>query len=254
MIPVRVIARMDIKGPNLIKGIQLEGLRVVGDPHKFAQKYYSEGIDELIYIDSVASLYGRNNLLDIVEKTTKEVFIPFTVGGGIRKIEDARKLLLVGADKIALNTAAIANPELISELANIFGSQCIVISIVAKKQMNGVWEAYTEGGREHTGLNVIEWAEQALEKGAGEILLTSVDQEGTCKGYDMELLRSITKCCTSPVIISGGAGNTDHLVEAVTCGGADAIAIASMIHFEKSNILEIKNKLISKSIPVRPLN
>ncbi len=177
----RLIARLDIKGPNLIKGVHLEGLRVIGDPQLFAQKYYQDGADELIYIDSVASLYGRNNLVDIVKHTAQNIFIPLTVGGGVRSVEDANLLLRSGADKVAINTACMSNPSLINELANRFGSQCVVLSIEAKKTSKGHWEAYTDNGREKTGKDVLSWVLEAVERGVGEVLLTSVDQEGTKK-------------------------------------------------------------------------
>ena len=188
---VRIIGRLDIKGPKLIKGIHLEGLRVIGSPEKFAKKYYEEGIDELIYLDAVASLYGRNNLHYIVKKTAQEVFVPLTVGGGIRSVKDVNDLLRVGADKISVNTAAVKRPALIKEIAETFGSQAVVLSIEAKKQ-NNFWEVYTDNGRERTGLDVFEWSQQAIELGIGEILLTSVDKEGTQSGFDIDLIKKLT--------------------------------------------------------------
>src|SRR6185437_12546090 len=185
---VRLIARLDIKAPNLIKGIHLEGLRVIGDPNVYARRYYEQGADELIYMDIVASLYERNSLTDIVEKATRNVFVPLTVGGGVRSVEDARKLLASGADKVGINTAAVRRPALIAEIAQRFGSQAVVLSIEAKRSSPGHWEAYTDNGREHTGLDVVAWAKRATELGAGEILLTSVDQEGTRKGLDVALV------------------------------------------------------------------
>lgn len=252
MSPVRVIARLDIKSANLIKGIQLEGLRIVGDPHEFARSYYVQGIDELLYIDAVASLYGRNNLLDIVAQTTDEIFVPVTVGGGVRSIEDIWQLLHAGADKIAINTAAIARPELITEASRAFGRQCIVISIVAKLRDEGGWEAYVEGGRERTDLDAVEWAERAVELGAGEVLITSVDREGGRQGYDTELTKSISSRCAVPVIASGGAGSAGHLVDAVHVGGASAVAVASILHFRQTSVAELKHGLSEVGIPVRP--
>ena len=185
---IRVIARLDIKGPNLIKGIHLEGLRVLGDPHDFAEKYYKEGIDEIVYIDIVASLYGRSKLTEIVKNAAKDVFVPMTVGGGIRSIDDVRDLLRAGADKVAISTAAVENPNLIRDVSRIFGSQCMVLSLEAKKQSDSVWEVYTNSGRERTNINAIDWAKQAEELGAGEILLTSIDAEGTRKEFDLDLI------------------------------------------------------------------
>ena len=188
---IRLIARLDIKGPNLIKGIRFEGLRVIGSPAEHALRYYQQGADELIYIDSVASLYGRNNLSDIVQSAARNVFIPLTVGGGIRSTDDVRHLLRCGADKVAVNTAAIAQPGLITEIAREFGSQCMVLSIQAKQIAPGRWEAYTDTGRERSGVDVIEWARRGVQLGAGEILITSVDREGTRKGFDIDLVRTV---------------------------------------------------------------
>jgi cyclase len=237
---LRLIARLDIKGPNLIKGIQLEGLRVIGDPQIYARRYYEAGADELLYMDIVASLYGRNNLADVVRHTTENVFVPLTVGGGIRSIEDVSRLLLAGADKVAINTAAVARPQLISEVAARFGSQCMVMSIEAKQIAPGKWEAYTDNGRERTGLDVIEWACQGEALGAGEILLTSVDREGTQKGFDVELCRAVTAAASIPVILSGGMGTTSHLVDAVAAGRADAVAMAHVLHYNKLGFDEIR--------------
>ena len=184
---VRLIARLDIKAPYLIKAVNLEGVRKVGDPREFAQRYYSEGVDELIYMDAVATLYERNSLADLLSYTAENVFIPITVGGGVRSLEDVRQLLRHGADKIAINTAATRRPEFISEISENFGSQCMVLSIEAKRKTDGSWEAYTDNGREHTGLDAVEWARRGQSLGAGEILLTSVGQEGTRKGFDVEL-------------------------------------------------------------------
>ncbi len=227
---VRVIPRLDIKGPNLVKGIHLEGLRVLGKPWDFALKYYNNGADELLYIDSVASLYGRNNLLDIVKETAKNIFIPLTVGGGIRTLEDISLLLRSGADKVAINTAAIKNPGLISEGAEAFGSQCIVLSIEAKRG-NGGYQAFTDNGREPTGRDVFDWAGEAVELGAGEILLTSIDKEGTGKGYDLEVCSRIAESVPVPVILCGGCGRPEHLTEAVNTGKADAVSAASIFHY-----------------------
>lgn len=233
MLQRRLIARLDIKGPNLVKGIHLEGLRVMGPPQEFAERYYEQGAAELIYIDIVASLYGRNNLTDIVKKTAANVFIPITVGGGIRSVDDVKELLRCGADKVAINTAAIKRPELVKEVARRFGSQCMVLSIEAKKQSPGKWEAYTDNGRERTGVDVFEWVQQAVELGAGEVLVTSVDQEGTRKGFDVELVREVASRVNVPVIASGGLGTVEHLVEVVQKGRADAVAVADALHYNR---------------------
>lgn len=248
---IRLIARLDIKAPNLIKGIQLEGLRVIGDPNEYAKKYYEMGADELLYMDIVASLYDRNNLTDIVKNATKNVFIPLTVGGGVRTINDARQLLCSGADKIAVNTAAIKRPEFITEMAHKFGSQCMVLSIEAKRQPDGSWEAYTDNGRERTGKDAILWAKEGEERGAGEILITSVDREGTRKGFDVELVRKITDIVNIPVIASGGMGGIDDLNSVIDKGHVSAVAMADILHYERSDLLEIRNQCLDKGIPVR---
>jgi cyclase len=227
---VRVIPRLDIKGPNLVKGIHLEGLRVLGKPWDFANRYYQEGADELIYIDAVASLYGRNNLLEIVKRTAENIFIPLTVGGGIRSLDDIRDLLRAGADKVAINTAAVGDPGLIARAAQSFGSQCIVGSIQAKLN-NGKYEVYTDNGRERTDREVLPWAKQLVELGAGELLVTSVDREGTGTGYDLRLIGDIARAVPVPVIACGGCGNAEHLAEAVQDGSADAVCASSLFHY-----------------------
>jgi cyclase len=229
---VRVIPRLDIKGPNLVKGIHLEGLRVLGKPEDFARYYYEHGADELIYMDAVASLYGRNSLLAIVEKTAREIFIPLCVGGGIRTIEDIRAVLRAGADKVSINTAAIHRPEFIKEAAHRFGSSTIVVGIEAFKHSDGTYEAYTNYGRDRTGINVFEWAIRAAELGAGELQITSINQEGTGKGFDIELIQRISKSVPIPVIAHGGAGKKSDLVEVFSAGQADAVSIASILHYE----------------------
>lgn len=248
---IRLIARLDVKGPNLVKGIQLEGLRKLGNPHEFARRYYEQGIDEIIYIDIVASLYNRNNLSDIVLGSTEDVFIPITVGGGIRSLEDVDKLLHCGADKIAINTAAIKNPQLIREVADKYGSQCMVLSIQAKKHSEGNWEAYYDNGREHTGLDVVEWAKKGFELGAGEILLTSVDLDGTKKGFDTELVRAVSDAVPIPVIACGGMGKPEDFVDVVENGHADAVAAASVLHYGEYTVAGIKECAKSHEINVR---
>ena len=250
----RLIARLDIKGPNLIKGIHLEGLRVIGDPRAHALRYYREGADELIYMDAVASLYGRNSLAAIVEETARDVFIPMTVGGGVRSVEDATALLRSGADKVALNTAAIKRPELIAELAKRFGSQCVVLSIEAKRSPRLGWEAYTDGGREHSGLAAVDWARRGAALGAGEILLTSVDQEGTGKGFDLELTRAVSTAVMIPVIASGGLGTLDHLTAAAAQGRADAVAMARALHSGEVPLAAARAAAREQGLPVRELS
>lgn len=236
----RLIARLDIKGPNLIKGVHLEGLRVIGSPNEHALRYYRQGADELIYIDCVASLYGRNSLREIVERAAEDVFIPMTVGGGLRTVEDASQMLRSGADKVAVNTAALANPTLISEIAQQFGSQCVVLSIEAKQIGPDRWEAYADNGRERTGRDVVEWARRGVELGAGEILLTSVDREGTRKGFDVPLVRAVTREVTVPVIASGGMGKPEDLIDVIHGADADAVAMADILHYGRATIADIR--------------
>jgi len=251
---LRIIARLDIKNSNLIKSINLEGLKVIGDPNSFAKKYYDEGADELIFMDLVASLYNRNNLHDIVKRASENIFIPLTVGGGIRSIEDALKIFESGADKIAINTAAIKNPNLITKLANRFGSQAIVISIEAKRKDNKLWEVYIETGREQTGINVVNWAKHVSDLGCGEILLTSIDQEGTGQGFDVELLQAVTREVSIPVIASGGFGKLADLETIFAKSKVDAIAIADAIHYEKINLRKIRSKALELGLDVRNFN
>jgi imidazole glycerol-phosphate synthase subunit HisF len=247
----RVIARLDVKGPNLVKGIHLEGLRVMGDPQQFAQRYYAQGADEILYVDTVASLYGRNNILEVVRRTAAAVFVPMTVAGGLRRLEDVRDALRSGADKVAINTAAVARPELIREVSLAFGSQCMVLSVQTKKIAPDRWEAYTDNGRERSGRDALEWACQGVELGAGELLITSVDREGTQKGMDLDFLTRITARVDVPVIAGGGAGTPEHACRAITEAGADAVAIASMLHYGKYTVGEIKARLAQADVPVR---
>ena len=236
----RIIARLDIKGPNLIKGIHLEGLRVIGSPGERALKYYLQGIDELIYMDCVASLYGRNHLGDIVRSAAQDIFVPMTVGGGIRSVEDATQILRSGADKVAVNTAAVANPKLITDISRRFGSQCMVLSIEAKQVGPNRWEVFTDNGRERSGLDVVEWVKRGVNMGAGEILLTSVDREGTRKGFDIALVKAVTAEVSVPVIASGGMGKPEDLLEVVKDGGADAIAMADILHYNRADVGQIR--------------
>lgn len=239
MLKKRLVARLDVKGENLIKGINLEGLRIVGKPGEFAQYYYESGIDELLYIDSVASLYGRNNLHEVVAKAAEKVFIPITVGGGVRSVDDARQLVLAGADKIAINTAAVHRPELLTEVAEVYGSQAVVLSVQAVRQTAEQWEVFVENGRESTGLDVISWIRKAIDLGAGEILLTSVDQEGTQKGMDLALIKAVTEFSNVPVIASGGVGSPNDFCDALQ-QDCDAVAVASQLHYKSASVAQFK--------------
>ncbi len=250
---IRLIARLDVKAPNLIKGIQLEGLRKMGDPNAFAKKYYEEGIDEILYIDIVASLYERNSLLEIVEKTTSDVFVPITVGGGLRTISDVTQVLRAGADKVAINTAAIKRPELISKIADKFGSQCMVLSIEAKRTGPDKWEAYYDNGREHSGLDAVEWAQKGETLGAGEIILTSVDQEGTRKGFDVNLVSAVSSVVNIPVVVSGGMGSCDHFETVVKNTSVSAVAIADALHYERYSVVNLREFALNNGIPVREI-
>ncbi len=229
---IRIIPRLDIKGPNLVKGIHLEGLRVLGKPEDFARHYYESGADELIYVDVVASLYERNSLHDIISRTAQEIFIPLTVGGGIRTIDDIREVLRAGADKVSLNTAAVKNPQIIKEASRIFGSSTIVVAIEAIRETDGRYLAYTDNGRQFTGVEVFSWAKQVEALGAGEILLTSVDREGTGQGFDIELTRKVSDSVSIPVIAHGGAGKIDHIGQVIKEGSADAVTFASVLHYD----------------------
>jgi cyclase len=248
---IRLIARLDIKGPNLIKGIHLEGLRVVGSPAEHALRYYEQGVDELIYMDCVASLYGRNHLGDIVRSAAENIFVPMTVGGGIRSVDDAIEILRAGADKVAINTAAVANPQLITDIARRFGSQCMVLSIEAKQVGPQRWEVYTDNGRERTGLDVIDWVKRGVALGAGEILLTSVDREGTRKGFDADLVRAVGAEVSVPVIASGGMGKPDDIIKVTGDGGADAVAMADILHYKRATIGDIRACARAEGLGVR---
>ncbi len=247
---VRLIARLDIKGPNLIKGINLEGVRVIGDPHEHASRYYSQGIDEIIYMDAVASLYGRNSLAEFVRRASADIFVPVTVGGGLRSVGDVREMLKAGADKVAINTAAVKSPDLIAQVAQKFGSQCMVLSVEAKQKGPGRWEVYVDTGRESTGLDVLEWVKKGVSLGAGEILLTSVDREGTRKGFDVDLVRAVSAAVSVPVIASGGMGAGDHL-KSVVAAGADAVAMADVLHYKRLDVPTIRAAAEGFGIPVR---
>ena len=249
---IRLIARLDVKGENLIKGVHLEGLRIIGSPQEYAKKYYEQGADELVYMDIVASLYGRSNLVDIVKRTANDVFVPMTVGGGVRTVEDVGNLLRAGADKVAINTAAVHRPELIAEVARKFGSQCMVLSIEAKRRGSEEWEIYTDCGRERSGIDVIKWAKQAVLLGAGEILLTSIDQEGTRKGFDIELTHRIASQVNVPIIASGGYGEPCHINHVIE-SGADAVAFADVLHYDRASLNELRQHAVGMGYEVRVL-
>jgi cyclase len=241
---VRIIPRLDIKGPNLVKGIHLEGLRVLGKPSDFAKYYYEHGADELMFMDVVASLYERNSLHDIISETAKSIFIPITVGGGIRSLSDIKSMLRIGADKISINTAAIKRPEFIREASEEFGSSTIVISIEAIKSSDGKYYAFTDNGREFTGIEVVEWAKEIEGLGAGEIVITSVDKEGTGKGVDFQLTKEISDTVSLPVIAHGGIGSMNDVEDVLESGIIDSIAIGSALHYEaiKNFNLDLSNK------------
>lgn len=228
----RIIARLDIKGPNLVKGIHLEGLRVLGKPENFAKYYYESGADELFYQDVVASLYERNSLKDIIRKTSENIFIPLTVGGGIRNLKDVQFVLRNGADKISINTAALKNEKIIREISRAFGTSTIVVAIEAIRQEDGRYLCFTDNGREYTGMEVSDWVRKVEDLGAGEILLTSVDRDGTGLGFDMELIRNVTAVISVPLIVHGGAGNSNHVIEVLGNEKVSAVAIASILHYE----------------------
>lgn len=243
---IRIIPRLDIKGPNLVKGIHMEGLRVLGKPEDFARYYYENGADELIYMDAVASLYGRNSLLDIIERTSREIFIPLTVGGGLRTIEDIRNTLRAGADKVSINTAAIQHSEFIREAAEAFGSSTVVVSIEAILKSDGRYEAYIDYGRESTGIDAVEWAIRVAKLGAGELIVTSIDREGTGKGFDLKLTRKIAEAVSIPVIASGGAGKISDIYDVITEGKADAVSVASFLHYDSIRHFESEQDDFSK--------
>lgn len=247
---IRLISKLDVKPPHLVKGIQFEGLRKLGNPNVFAKKYYEEGIDEIIYEDVVASLYERNSLEEIIQNTTDDVFVPITVSGGIRSLDDIRKVLRSGADKIAINTEAIKNPKILEESVTEFGSSTIVLSIQAKRTKDG-WEAYYDNGRERSYKDVVDWAKQAQDLGVGEILINSVDYDGTLKGFDTDLINSLMKEINIPIIASGGMGKLEHIRELVERTSVDAVAIASVLHYNSISISEIKQYCNENNFPIR---
>ncbi|WP_108649711.1 imidazole glycerol phosphate synthase subunit HisF [Dongshaea marina] len=246
----RLIARLDIKNNYLIKGIHLEGLRKLGTPDTFAGEYFSQGVDELIFMDAVASLYQRNNLMHIVSQAAENIFVPITVGGGLRKLDDVKAVLRSGADKVAINTAAVAKPKFLSEVARECGVQCVVLSVEAKSVGDQLWEVYTDNGRERTGVMVDDWVKQCLPLGVGEILLTSVDREGTCCGLDIELCRMVRSLSTVPVVASGGVGCLSHIQQGFDVD-MDGIALAHLLHYRKSTVSEIRDYCLDANLDVR---
>ena len=251
----RVIPCLDVTGGRVVKGTNFVDLRDAGDPVELAARYDAEGADELIFLDITASSDDRDTTVDMVFRVAEQVYIPFTVGGGIRTLEDARRMLRAGADKVSVNTAAVQRPELIGEIAAEFGSQCVVCAIDAKRRGDGVadgFEVYLHGGRTPTDIDAVEWAQRAVELGAGEIMLTSMDRDGTREGFDLELTRAIVEAVNVPVIASGGVGTLDHLVDGIVDGGADAVLAASIFHFREHTVAEAKQRMLDAGVTVRP--
>jgi len=248
---VRVIPCLDVDDGRVVKGVNFVGLRDAGDPVELAARYDAEGADEIVFLDITASSGNRQTMVDVVARTAEQVFIPLTVGGGVRSVDDARGLLRAGADKVGVNTSAVARPELVTELAREFGSQCVVVAIDARRTA-GAWEVFTHGGRKPTGLDAVSWAAEVEKLGAGEILLTSMDRDGTRDGFDLELTRQVVGACRLPVVASGGVGTLDHLVEGARDGGADAVLAASIFHFGEHTVAEAKGHLAAAGLSVRP--
>jgi len=248
---VRVIPCLDVDAGRVVKGVNFEGLRDAGDPVELAARYDSEGADEVVFLDITASSGNRNTMVDVVRATAEQVFIPLTVGGGVRSVEDARELLRAGADKVGVNTAAVERPHLVHEIAREFGSQCVVVAIDARRR-GPAFEVYTHGGRKPTGIDAVTWAIICERLGAGEILLTSMDRDGTRDGYDLELTASVAQACGIPVVASGGVGTLEHLAEGALDGGADAVLAASIFHYGEHSIAEAKRYLAGRGVPVRP--
>ena len=249
---VRVIPCLDVDAGRVVKGVNFVGLRDAGDPVELAARYDAEGADELVFLDITASSQARDTMVDVARRTAGEVFIPFTVGGGVRSVDDARRLLMAGAEKVSVNTAAVDRPELVSEMATEFGAQCVVVAIDARRREGGGFEVYTHGGRTPTGIDAVEWARRVETLGAGEILLTSMDRDGTKEGFDVELTRAVADAVGVPVIASGGVGTLGHLVDGVVEGGADAVLAASIFHFGEHTVAEAKDELERAGVIVRP--
>jgi cyclase len=253
MLAKRIVPCLDVKNGRVVKGINFLQLRDAGDPVEQARIYDAEGADELVFLDITATHEGRDIMLDVVRAVADSVFIPFTVGGGLRTVEDMRAMLQAGADKVSINSAAVAQPSLIGSGAQQFGSQCIVVAIDARRRSEGGWEVYTHGGRRPTGIDAIAWAQEAAARGAGEILLTSMDRDGTAAGYDTDLLRAIADAAPVPIIASGGAGQPEHFYQALTAGGADAALAATLFHYRQLTVPDLKRYLIERGLPIRPV-
>jgi cyclase len=249
-----VIPCLDVDNGRVVKGVNFVGLRDAGDPVELAARYDAEGADEVVFLDITASSDGRDTMVELARRTAEEVFIPFTIGGGVRSVEDARRLLRVGADKVSINSAAVDRPELITELAAEFGAQCVVVAVDARRHADGSGhEVFVHGGRTPTGLEAVAWAQEAVARGAGEILLTSMDRDGTKVGFDLVLTRAVSEAVTVPVVASGGVGTLHHLVEGVTEGRADAVLAASIFHFGQHTVREAKQALLDAGVTVRPV-
>jgi imidazole glycerol-phosphate synthase subunit HisF len=250
---VRVIPCLDVDAGRVVKGVNFVNLVDAGDPAELAARYDAEGADEIVFLDITASSDSRHTMVDVARRTAETVFIPFTIGGGVRTPDDARALLRAGADKVGVNTAAVARPELVTEMAGEFGAQCVVVAIDARRRADGSgWEVFTHGGRTGTGHDAVAWAVECEQRGAGEILLTSMDRDGTRDGYDLELTRAVTDACGVPVIASGGVGTLEHLAGGALDGGADAVLAASIFHFGQHTVREAKEHLAARGITVRP--
>jgi cyclase len=249
---VRVIPCLDVDGGRVVKGVRFLDIVDAGDPVELARRYDDQGADELVFLDITASADDRHTMVDVVARTAEQVFIPFTVGGGVRSVEDGRRLLRAGADKVSVNTAAVSRPELVSELADQFGRQCVVVAVDARRRVDGGWEVYTHGGRRPTGIDVLAWVERAVVLGAGEILLTSMDRDGTYDGFDLALTRSVVDAVDVPVIASGGVGTLEHLVAGAVEGGADGLLAASIFHRGEHTVADAKAHLAGAGVVVRP--
>ncbi|MES2354550.1 MAG: imidazole glycerol phosphate synthase subunit HisF [Pseudomonadota bacterium] len=251
MLAKRVIPCLDVNAGRVVKGINFVGLRDAGDPVEISRRYDDQGADELTFLDITASSDNRDLILNVIGRVAEQVFIPLTVGGGVREVQDVRRLLNAGADKVSINTAAVTNPQLVADAANRYGSQCIVVAIDAKRGNNGYWEVFTHGGRNATGLDAVEWAIKLTQLGAGEILLTSMNRDGTKQGFDLELTRAVADAVAVPVIASGGVGNLQHLADGITIGGADAVLAASIFHYGEYTVQEAKRYMAERGIEVR---
>jgi cyclase len=252
MLSKRIIPCLDVTEGRVVKGTNFVGLRDAGDPVEQAINYNNQGADELVFLDITASSDGRKSMVDVISRTAQHCFMPLTVGGGIRTVEDMREMLFAGADKVGVNTSAVNDPDIVSKGAEAFGSQCIVVAIDAKSNGDGTWNVYTHGGRNRIELDAVEWAQEVARRGAGEILLTSMDADGTKAGYDLELTARISESLEIPVIASGGAGNLDHMVDVLREGKADAVLAASIFHFNEFTVADVKKYLAEHGIPVRP--